>query len=229
MKNVLNNQDLNDLSHGEFKDTKELPMAEISNCMDTLAKLQRQCGQTDMNSLMSLYHDGLTGQILGFDQVNTSKHGLDCKTNGQSYLEVKSISWNNQRLGRMFASFPGATRKKAAIMQDDNVWLAVGVWFALNDLGFIVFGQNAEIGRRIDKKAKKCKPGITAAVQIPLSSLITKYNFQIISVSKTEEEIRKLLSEYNPQYDDTQIKIISINDFSLENKSGGDFCEVACA
>lgn len=216
----MKNQNLGIFEHGEFKDVEGLPMDEISTCMNTLAKLQNRIGKLDMNSFMNMYHDGITGQMLGFDQVNVGKHGMDCKAGVPLYLEVKSVSWNGGPLSQRFAAFNDIGSDKVESMKDKKVWLAVGVWFDINDLGFIIWGQNREIGNVLENKMNECKAGTRCSVNISLSSLITKYGFKIIAVSKNKEEVAEILSDINTKIDgDLKKKIINIEDFELETQS----------
>lgn len=218
----MKDQNLDLFNHGEFKPVDELPMKEISECMDRLAALQKMCGKFDMNSFLNMYHDGMTGKILGFDRVNVGKHGIDCKAGAPLYLEVKSVSWNGGPMNKLFAAFNDIGQDKVEVMKDKKAWLAVGVWFDINDLGFIIWGQNREIGDLLEKKMNEAKAGSRVCCNIPLSSLITKYGFKVIAVSKTKEEVMELLQEANPvAYKEIGLekKVINICDFELAKQS----------
>lgn len=220
MNGKMKNQNLELFECGEFKETKELPMDEISELMSQLAILQKRCGKGDMNSFLNMYHDGVTGQMLGFNKVNTNVHGMDCKADMPIYLEVKSVSWNGGPMNNRFAAFNDIGPDKAEAMKDKKVWLAVGVWFDINNLGFILWGQNKKIGEVLERKIKECKPGTRCSVTIPLSSLITKYGFKIIAVSISKQEVVDLLKTVNPKsYENLEKKVITLDEFQLENQS----------
>jgi hypothetical protein len=218
----MKDQNLELFNNGDFKPVDELPMDEISDCMTRLAALQEKCGKFDMNSFLNMYHDGMTGKILGFDRVNVGKHGIDCKSAAPLYLEVKSIGWNGGPMNKLFAAFNDIGQDKVDVMKDKKAWLACGIWFNINDLGFILFGQNKEIGDLLEKKMLENKAGQRCCALIPLTSLITKYGFKIIAVSKSKEEIKDLLIEANPMaYKDIDLdrRLINICDFELAKQS----------
>ena len=215
----MKDQDLALFNHGEFRSTEELPMERMSKCMDELAALMAIMGQTDVNRFTTMYRDAQTGRALGFEMINTTQNGIDCRCNGVPlYLECKSVSVRETPFYTLSVKFSDTNLEKARSFQDKKNWLAASVWDN-NKLLFIVFGQNREIGDFLMKKVQEQTSG--RSIQgITLSSLIKKYGFKVIAVSSSCDEVIDIITEGGTkEYDGLKKKVMTQEDFYLENQS----------
>ena len=211
-------QELEVFNYGEFKATEELPINEISECIDKLAALQKQCGQEDLDRLMSFYRDGKVGEMLGFGVVNTSKRGVDCKhPYAPLYLECKSIGIRDAAFNKWAVSFSNLYKEKVKMFQDKKVWTAISFWEG-NQVDFIFFGQHRGLGDFFKERLKSVTHGAINAC-ICASSFIKKYNFKIIAVSKSKEEVIEQLLSLCPSFENLDKKVIELKDFRLEDQS----------
>ena len=153
--------------------------------------------------------------MLGFDLVNTEKHGFDCKVSHSNlFLEVKSASFDAQTWQ---ATFNDTTYEKAEAFKDEKLFLALAIWKDASDLLFIAYGQNKNIGMFLEEKVSWFKAGHTvrSTQSISLQDLIFKYNFKLLSIGKTKEELLELLRLKNKSFNKLNEKqIINTHEFN---------------
>ena len=142
--------------------------------------------------MMNEFHYSIVGKILGFDLVNTGKHGFDCKkVNKDIFLEVKQCSFNNKSWS---CTFNDTTVEKAMAFTEGNVFLALGVWNGMTDLICIIYGMHAGIGEflleKVDEQTKKSQ---RRTQSIGVTKLMKEYGFSIIPVNRTEQELINML------------------------------------
>ena len=178
---------------GDFELIDDKFLEDVSDSLKPLVNVQEKYDKTDNDTLLNEYHDSIVGKELGYDLINTSKHGFDCKNsqNGQ-LLEVKQASFATN----WSCTFNDTTEEKAELFQSNSVTLALGVWNGINDLVCIIYGSNIEIGKYLMEKVHHQKKVSQRRTQsISASSLVSKYGFKIKSVSRSIEELECILEQ----------------------------------
>ena len=185
-------------------------MLDGYQALDGLEKLQKKYDKKDMDTLLNELHDSMVGHYLGFELVNTEKHGLDCKYSKDRniFLESKVASfaattWN--------ATFNDTTYDKAKAFGDKKVWLALSVWESASNLLCICYGQNEGIEDFLNEKIDRFMAGetIRSTQSISFSTLIFEYGFKLLSITKTPEELYRILSLKNSKLQKIDMSIIS--------------------
>lgn len=218
----MKNQKLTLFNKGNFKKIDHQFMTEGLCVLQDVTKVQQKYKKDDTDTFINELRDSIAGYTLGFDLVNTEKHGFDCKLlvkdesskNGELYLEVKSASFCAKSWQ---ATFNDTTLEKAEAFKDEKVYLALAVWKDASDLLFICYGQNEKIGDFLEKKVNAFKNGgktVRSTQSISLSTLVFKYKFKILAVNKNKEETLDLLKIKNRRFQSlTERDIISLNEF----------------
>lgn len=182
------------VSHGKFEKINESFMAETFKVFETLEAIQKKYGKTDNDTVINEVRDAKVAQVLGYDDINTDKHGWDAKDDSDRFLEVKQAS---ATANHICATFNDTTEEKAEELGSDNLTIALAVWSSLRSLQFVVYGSNPEIGPFIKNKiiVAKQKGHIRPGTQsISMNDLIFKFGFKIRPVEMTQEDIRTFLS-----------------------------------
>lgn len=201
----LLNQDLEWFHTGDFINTTKDDFKKICDVMDCMGIVQNLYGLKHTDTLFNIYHDSITGQLLGFDTMNIGGGGADCKMKDNSmFLEVKSTQWSDSGLIAS-VNFTDTTLDKAEAFRDDRLYIGVSVWKNVNELMFLVVGQNSAIGENM---AASLKEGESKSFRIALSTLIKKYGFKIVPITITKEELIGMIQEIN---------LKTFNDISLED------------
>ena len=189
----MKNQNLSLFSKGDFTPISNDFMTEGHEALQELALIQEKFNKPDTDTFINELRDSIAGYTLGFDLVNTEKHGFDCKNkNNNTYLEVKSASFSASSWG---ATFNDTTLEKAESFKDEKVFLALAIWKNASDLLFIIYGQNEKIGEFLEEKVKWFKDGHTvrSTQTILASQLIKDFGFKILAVNKTKAEVLNIL------------------------------------
>jgi hypothetical protein len=166
------------------------------NALSQLSHVQEKYSKTDTDTFINELRDSMIGQILGFQEVNTSKHGFDCKRVDGKFLEVKNASFSAKSWS---ATFNDTTYEKASLFESNEVFLALAVWDKAADLLFFVFGQNKDIGIYLKTKIDSFKRGETvrSTQTLSFSALITKYNFKIVTITRSKNEVIEIIRKKN--------------------------------
>lgn len=181
---------------GNFEPMNNSFMAEGHEALLQLHDVQERYDKGDTDTFINELRDSITGYKLGFDLVNTEKHGYDCKKTSKidRYLEVKSASFVSNTWQ---ATFNDTTLEKAETFQDEKLFLALSVWKNASDLMFICFGQNKRLGEFLYEKVEHFLAGNTvrSTQSIGLSRLIFEYDFKILidGSSRDEKEVLEIL------------------------------------
>jgi len=189
----MNNKSLSLFNKGDFKPISNDFMTEGHEGLQELAKLQEKYNKHDTDTFINELRDSIAGYTLGFDLVNTEKHGFDCKKQSKDlYLEVKSASFSSSTWN---ATFNDTTYEKAEAFKDKKVYLALAIWKNASDLLFIIYGQNEKIGEFLENRIKWFKSGHTvrSTQSISASQLINEYGFKILAVNKNKIEVLNIL------------------------------------
>ena len=193
----MKNQDLDYFKKGDFQPIDDEFIADGLGAMCKVASVQRKYNLTDTDTVLNELHDAIVGKHLGFKLVNKEKHGFDCKLSSDEniFLESKVASLHSKTIT---ATFNDTTTDKAEVFKDEKTWLALSVWSTASELVFIAFGQHEDIGNYLEKRSKAVENTRTRSTQsIALSKLITDYEFDIIAVSITKQELFTFLTTLN--------------------------------
>lgn len=179
--------------HGKFERINENFLSETFDVFALLETIQKKYGKTDNDTIINEARDAKVAQVLGYNNINTDKHGWDAKADTEEFLEVKQASISSHSIG---ATFNDTTIEKTEEISKGNVTIALAVWSSLKDLLFVVYGKNAAIGEHLKQKIIQSKdnnairPGTQS---ITMKDLIVKFGFKVRPVSMSKEEISKTL------------------------------------
>lgn len=179
--------------HGKFEKINENFLDETFDVFALLETIQKKYGKTDNDTIINEARDAKVAQVLGYNNINTDKHGWDAKADTEEFLEVKQASIASQSIG---ATFNDTTIEKTEEISKGNVTIALAVWSSLKDLLFVVYGKNAAIGEHLKQKIiqSKANNAIRPGTQsITMKDLIVKFGFKVRPVSMGKEEITKTL------------------------------------
>jgi hypothetical protein len=196
----VNNEKLDLFDKGDYQPIDSNFMVEGSEVLQEVTKVQEKFGKNDTDTFINELRDSIVGHYLGFDYVNVQKHGFDCKMKDENvYLEVKSASFTADTWR---ATFNDTTLEKSQAFKDTKLFLALAVWKNASDLLFLAFGQNEKIGQFLESKVQHFKSGNTvrSTQSIPFSTLVFSYNFKILCVSKTKQEVKTILRNKSSRF-----------------------------
>ena len=203
------------LDNEGFKSVKELPMEKMERLMKELAEVQAELGYTGgTDNMINLYHEGKVGEMLGFNMLNLNKNKMDCKVDGEGlWLEVKSTTVSRAKPG---GNFNDLTLAKAETFMDPRVFVAFAVWSDTNTLDYIVFGRGTALYVDMRKTVKRNKKGSRCVLTVSVPVAINKYDFDVIAVAKSKEEVLHSIQTISPKAEKAARKtIISIDEFDL--------------
>lgn len=179
--------------HGKFERINENFLSETFDVFALLETIQKKYGKTDNDTIINEARDAKVAQVLGYNNINTDKHGWDAKADTEEFLEVKQASISSHSIG---ATFNDTTIEKTEEISKGNVTIALAVWSSLKGLLFVVYGKNAAIGEHLKQKIiqSKANNAIRPGTQsITMKDLIVKFGFKVRPVSMSKEEISKTL------------------------------------
>lgn len=179
---------------GDYKKIDSGFISSGTEALISLSQIQERFGKLDTDTFINELRDSIIGELLGYELVNVSKHGFDCKKNKitDEYLEVKNASFSASSWG---ATFNDTTYEKALAFKSEKVILALGIWDMAADLLFVIYGQNPKIGDYLKERIDNFKAGKTvrSTQSISYSKLIKDYNFKIMSYSRSAREIYNII------------------------------------
>ncbi len=179
----------NTSKHGKFERINKNLLSETFDVFALLEAIQQKYGKTDNDTIINEVRDAMVAQELGFNNINTDKHGWDAKTDEEEFLEVKQASVASKSIG---ATFNDTTIEKTDDIANGNVTIALAVWSSLRNLLFIVYGKNPAIGGLLKEKIIKSreKNAIRPGTQsISMKDLLVKFGFKIHPVNMSKEDI----------------------------------------
>lgn len=189
---IFQDKDLDLFKKGDYQPINRDFISEANHAIAPLIAIQNKYKKLDNDSFFNELKDGMVASYLGFDLVNTKKHGLDAKNSiKNTYLEVKQASFSASSWG---GTFNDTTYEKAEAFKDKKLFLAVAVWAGLSELQFIVYGQNPAIGDYLSEKIDYFKAGNTvrSTQSVSIKDLVIKYGFKIIAPVKTKKEVQSI-------------------------------------
>lgn len=208
-------EDLQYLKKGDFNDISSDFIKDGMEVLMKITSFQEKYNKKDIDTVINELHDAIVGRYLGFNSINTHKHGMDCKFKDKEiFLESKVVSYSNH----IAASFNDTTYEKADVFKDKKVWLAVSVWLSSSDVDFICFGQNELIGDFLeDKVTQQIQKSVRRTQSISLSKLLLDYNFKILTINLNREDRYEDLISMSKAFKNYDINnIIELKDYSPE-------------
>ncbi|WP_338822373.1 hypothetical protein [Mycoplasmopsis felifaucium] len=183
------------LTKGNYKPINKNFLVEGHEVLEEVAKVQEKYNKSDTDTFINELRDSMAGHYLGYELVNTNKHGFDCKlsVNRDIFLEVKSASFSASTWS---ATFNDTTIEKAQCFENDKVYLCLAIWKNASNLLFVIYGKNPKIGQYLQEKVEKFlkgEGGVRSTQTISLSQLIFEYDFDIICINKSKEEVKSIL------------------------------------
>ncbi len=172
-----------------------------------LAQFQEQFKKSDTDTTINEIRDAIIANYLGFDLLNTEKHGFDAKkSDSESFLEVKQCSISSKSWG---GTWNDTNEEKAVAFSDSRLFTVVGIWSGASDLQFMVYGQNEELGRHLLSLVVNRKNGSRSTQSIPIQKLIKDYSFSVVCPpDKRCSDVFRLLINYKRDI----IKYLAEND-----------------
>ena len=130
---------------GSFSEIDEGYLSDGLHLLETIAQFQKKHNQHDNDTTIGTLRDCIVAKALGFNRINTLKHGFDAMDEFGAVLEIKNCSTSSKRL---VGAWNDTSLEKAEIFKDENVYIAISVWGKDTHLPFfIVYGviQSSEI------------------------------------------------------------------------------------
>jgi len=172
----------------EFKQLGLLALQQLSDFQD---KFEIYDTDTTINSI----RDTIVAGYLGFDLVNTEKHGFDAKRSSTGeFLEVKQCSLSSKRWG---GTWNDTNEEKAKAFSDEKLFTVVAVWKGASDLQFLVFGQNKKLGQYLLERVIQRKERSRSTQNVTIEKLIEWGFIVIIPPGREKKDVLQQLSVYN--------------------------------
>ncbi|MBQ9108201.1 MAG: hypothetical protein IJY49_05200 [Clostridia bacterium] len=201
---------------GNYKRINTNFLVEGHEILEEVSSVQEKWNKGDTDTFINELRDSMAGHYLGYELVNTDKHGFDCKKNEKEniFLEVKSASFVASTWG---ATFNDTTIEKAKCFQTDQVYLCLAVWKNASNLLFLVYGQNENIGKFLENKVEKFlsgEGGVRSTQSISITQLVFDYGFDIVCVNKSKEQVKSMLCLKSRRFLTlTQDQILSLEEY----------------
>lgn len=201
---------------GNYKRINTNFLVEGHEILEEVSSVQEKWNKGDTDTFINELRDSMAGHYLGYELVNTDKHGFDCKKNEKEniFLEVKSASFVASTWG---ATFNDTTIEKAKCFQTDQVYLCLAVWKNASNLLFLVYGQNENIGKFLENKVEKFlsgEGGVRSTQSISITQLVFDYGFDIVCVNKSKDQVKSMLCLKSRRFLTlTQDQILSLEEY----------------
>lgn len=174
--------------------------------LQQLSEFQSKFDVYDTDTTINSIRDTIVASYLGFDFVNTEKHGFDAKKSRTGeFLEVKQCSLSAKRWG---GTWNDTNIEKAKAFSDKRLFTAIAVWRGASDLQFIVFGQNKKLGVYLLERVKHRKKGSRSTQNIGIDKLMEWGFSVVVPPGKNAKALLEQLLVYNKRLS----KYVSIED-----------------
>ncbi|HBV00858.1 MAG TPA: hypothetical protein DEF00_00490 [Candidatus Taylorbacteria bacterium] len=163
--------------------------------LQQLSEFQEKFSVYDTDTTINSIRDTIVASYLGFELINTEKHGFDAKRNRTGeFLEVKQCSLSAKRWG---GTWNDTNIEKAKAFSDKRLFTAIAVWRGASDLQFIVFGQSEKLGEYLLKRVKNRKKGSRSTQNVGIEKLI-EWGFSVlVPPGKSSKLLLEQLLVYN--------------------------------
>jgi len=172
--------------------SNEFKMEGIS-ALQSLSNFQNRFEIFDTDTTINSIRDTIIASYLGYDLINTEKHGFDGKKSKTGeFLEIKQCSIV---AGRWGGTWNDTSEDKARAFSDKRVWTAIGIWKGAADLEFIIYGQNPKLGEYLLEKVINRKAE-NSEIEIEITEFIKQWNFHVVvpAEKRAEEVIQKIIN-----------------------------------
>lgn len=194
--------------------TKE-EMEEYERLLEKIRYYQEKLGMFDTDRILNEARDGKSGYLIGFNYVNKSKNGFDCKNEKGELLDVKSINFCSKEWCPIFND---TTESKALEFKSKNVYVQVPIFLNARDISFFMIGNNPEVGDFLlnaainfkKSNSRRCSP------KIEVTQLYSKYGFKIVAVDETKEQVvERLKNKYKKAFKDISVDdIMTVSEYN---------------
>ena len=202
---------------GDYKTIDTNFLLEGHVILNEVASVQEKYQKNDTDVFINELRDSMVGYYLGYNLVNLSKHGFDCKVDSDTniFLEVKSASFNS---GSWAATFNDTTIEKAQLFQSKEVFLALALWKNASNLLFIIYGQNPKLGVFLENKVKqflKGECGVRSTQTLSITQLIFDFDFDIICIDNNKKEVLQLLVNKSKKFKEiSKDKLLTLEEYA---------------
>ena len=131
--------------HGKFERINEDFLNETFDAFALLEAIQKKYGKTDNDTIINEARDAKVAQVLGYNNINTDKHGWDAKAEDEEFLED---------VGQQFGS--RGQRQATAILEEARQLFAGGELSEEDQIAFLTEMQQLFLDSK--QRAKKFTP-----------------------------------------------------------------------
>lgn len=202
------------IDSGEFIILTEEQIKRDEEMLNQVKCYQEERDMYDSDRCLNEAKDGLAGRLIGFNIVNRSKNGFDCKNSNGELLEVKAINSCSKEWSPVFND---TTEPKALEFKNKNVYVQVPIFINAKDISFFLIGNNPDIGdflltaaRNFKKSnSRRCSP------KIEVTQLYSKYNFKIVAVDESKKQVvERLKNKYKKAFKDITVDdIMTVDEY----------------
>jgi hypothetical protein len=179
---------------GSFQPVSNEFKIEGITALQSLSGFQEKFQIFDTDTTINSIRDTIIASYLGYDLVNTEKHGFDAKKSKTGeFLEIKQCSII---AGRWGGTWNDTSEDKAKAFYDERVWTAIGIWKGAANLEFIIYGQNPKLGEYLLEKVINRKVGSRSTQSIEIAKFIKQWGFSVVvpAEKRPEEVIQQIIS-----------------------------------
>ncbi len=163
--------------------------------LQQLSEFQEKFSVYDTDTTINSIRDTIIASYLGFELVNTEKHGFDVKRSRTGeFLEVKQCSLSAKRWG---GTWNDTNIEKAKAFSDKRLFTAIAVWRGASDLQFVVFGQSVKLGEYLLERVKNRKKGSRSTQNVGIEKLIEWGFSVVVPPGKSSKLLLEQLLVYN--------------------------------
>lgn len=184
---------------GTFVDFPDEFRREGLEVLQGITKFQIAYESPDTDTAINQIRDAMIGYYLGFEQLNTEKHGFDARRTNKSgnyeFLEIKQCSFTAKRLG---GTWNDTSVDKARAFKDPRLFTAVAVWKYAADLQFIVYGQSPLLGEFLEERVTQRKEGSRSTQSVDITKMIKEFGFSVVCpADRDRRDVIQQIANYN--------------------------------
>ena len=187
---------MNIFDKGNFQPVNENFRTQGVLLLESIANFQMVHDSPDTDTTINQIRDCLTAHYLGYDLLNTEKHGFDAKkSTSNHFLEIKQCSISSKTLG---GTWNDTSEDKALAFSDSRLFTVVAIWGTACDLLCMVYGQNKLLGEHLLECVRNRKEGSRSTQGVPVPKLIKEFGFTVVCPpQKKKETISNMLIASN--------------------------------
>lgn len=207
---------------GEFVLLTEEQIKQDEEMLNQIKRYQEYRNMYDSDRFLNEAKDGLAGRLIGFNIVNISKNGFDCKNSKGELLEVKAINSCSKKWASIFND---TTESKALEFKNKNVYVQVPIFLNAKDISFFLIGNNPDVGDFLlnaainfkKSNSRRCSPNID------IRQLYRKYKYKIVAVDESKEQVvERLKNKYKKSFKDITVDdIMTVSEYNKWKENSG--------